>query len=160
MSVRLGEVLVARGLLSEAQRARILEAQETSGRPFGVLAEQMFNVSPRDVEQAWAEQFALEAERVDPAATTPFPEALASIERRQAWQFRVLPMRFERGELLIATDVVSLPRAMRFAGWRVAAPCRFLIAEPDALSAALQAFYPMPGFKPSELAALLKQAAN
>lgn len=160
MSVRLGEVLVARGLLSEAQRAHILEAQKSSGRPFGVLAEQIFGVSPRDVEQAWAEQFAHEAERVDPTAAAPAPEALAIIERRQAWQFRVLPMRVERGELLLATDAVSLPRAMRFAGWRVAAPCRFVIAEPDALSAALQAFYPMPAFKPAELQALLKQSSN
>lgn len=160
MSVRLGEILVARGLLSEAQRAHILETQKSSGRPFGVLAEQMFGVSPHDVEQAWAEQFAHAAERIDPNAAAPTPEALASIERRQAWQFRALPMRFERGELVIATDAPSLPRAMRFTGWRVGAPCRFVIAEPDVLSAALQAFYPMPGFRPAELQALLKQAKD
>lgn len=160
MSVRLGEVLVARGLLTEEQRARILDVQASSGRPFGVLAEQMFGVSPRDVEQAWAEQFARGAERIDASATVPAPDALASIERRQAWQFRVLPLRFEHGELVIATDACSLPRAMRFTGWRVGSACRFVIAEPDVLSTALQTFYPMPGFQPAELQALLKQASN
>ncbi len=160
MSVRLGEILVARGLLSESQRGRILEAQKSSGRPFGVLAEQMFGLSPRDVEQAWAEQFAHEAERIDPTAVVPEPQALACIERRQAWQFRVLPMRFEHGELVMATDAVSLPRAMRFAGWRVGAPCWFVIADPEPLSTALRTFYPMPGFQPGQLQALLRQAMN
>lgn len=160
MSVRLGELLVSHGLINEQQRREILEAQNASGRPFGLLAERMFGVSPRDVEQAWAEQYSHFAEHIDPTTAELAPDALASIERRQAWQFRALPIRFDRGELLLATDAASLPRAMRFAGWRLSTPCRFLIADPESLSAALQAYYPMAGFDPHDLRSLLKHAPN
>lgn len=160
MSVRLGELLVSRGLISEQQRREILELQKACGRPFGLLAEQMFGVSPRDVEQAWAQQYAHLAEHIDPTAVEIAPAALACIERRQAWQFRVLPIRFDRGELVLATDVASLPRAMRFTGWRVASPCRFLIADSASLSVALKAYYPMGGFDPHDLGSLLKQTPN
>lgn len=158
MSIRLGELLVSHGVINQQQRDEILRVQKSSGRPFGLLAEQMFGVSPQDVEQAWAEQYAQFADRIDPTLTDVAPDALATLERRQAWQFRTLPIRYDYGELLIATDSASLPRAMRFVGWRISAPCRFLIAHPDTLTAALQAYYPMAGFQPNDLRQLLKQA--
>ncbi|RMH14437.1 MAG: hypothetical protein D6695_01250 [Planctomycetota bacterium] len=160
MGVRLGELMVHKGLLSEDERNAILEAQLESGRPFGLLAEQMFGVSPRDVEQIWAEQFAELAEKIDPCTSSAAPEALACIERRQAWQFRTVPMRFEGSELVIATDAASLPRAMRFVGWRIARPCRFVLADPDALSMALQTYYPMAGLDSRTLAELTRDVSR
>jgi len=143
MAIRLGEILVRDGLLTEAQRLEIIEAQKATGRPFGVLAEEFFGVSPRTVEQAWAEQFAEIADWVDPLEAQIAPDALATIECRQAWQFRCLPLWFDRRELLVATDAPSLPRAMRFVGWRIPSPCRFVLSRRGALTDALQAYYPM-----------------
>ena len=39
--IRLGELLVERGILSEQQVFEILETQKREGKPFGVLAEMM-----------------------------------------------------------------------------------------------------------------------
>ena len=143
MAIRLGEILVRDGLLTEDQRLEIIEAQKATGRPFGVLAEEFFGVNPKTIEQAWAEQFAEIADWVDPLEAQIAPDALATIECRQAWQFRCLPLWFDRRELLVATDAPSLPRAMRFVGWRIASPCRFVLSKQPALTEALQAYYPM-----------------
>lgn len=143
MAIRLGEILVRDGILTEDQRLAIVEAQRTRGRPFGILAEEMFGLRPKTIEKAWAEQFAAIADWIDPLDAQVAANALATVERRQAWQFRCLPLWFDRRELLIATDAPSLPRAMRFVGWRVASPCRFLLADPASLTRALEAYYPM-----------------
>jgi hypothetical protein len=143
MTIRLGEILVQDGLLTEAQRLEVMEAQKTGARPFGLLAEELFGLSAKSIEQAWAKQFSDIADWIDPLDAQVAANALATIERRQAWQFRCLPLWFDRRELLLATDTASLPRAMRFVGWRVPDPCRFLLATPEALTNALQAYYPM-----------------
>ncbi len=143
MAIRLGEILVRDGLLTEDQRVEIMEVQKLGARPFGLLAEEMFGLSSKAIEQAWATQFSEIADWIDPLDAQIAANALATIERRQAWQFRCLPLWFDRRELLVASDTASLPRAMRFVGWRVPDPCRFLLATPEALTAALQAYYPM-----------------
>lgn len=143
MPVRLGDLLVRAGALTEAERDRVLETQQRTRRPFGVLAEELFGVDPAVVERAWAEQYALASERVHPGAETVDPNALACIDRRQAWQFAVLPMRFEAGELIVCTSVEYLPRAMRFAGWRLGERVSFVLAERRELGAALERHYPM-----------------
>lgn len=143
MAIRLGDLLVAKGILTEAQRVEILEEQRTTPRPFGELAERLFGVSESAVEQAWAEQYAQMAEGIDPRAATVDPDVLGLIERRQAWQFRVLPIRVDGDEIVVCTTADNLPRALRFIGWRVSRPCYFQIADADALDEALQQHYPM-----------------
>jgi hypothetical protein len=145
MSIRLGDLLINRGALSPEQRDAILERQRETPRPFGLLAEQMFGVNPRTVEQAWAEQFASLAETVDLARESSTPEALESIERRQAWQFGMVPLRFEGEELVVATTQGHLGRAMRFAGWRIEPLCRFVLCDAEDLHGALTERYPMAG---------------
>lgn len=157
MAIRLGEILVRDGLLTEEQRLAIIEAQRTASRPFGALAEEMFGLRPKTIEKAWAEQFASIADWIDPLDAQVAANALATIERRQAWQFRSLPLWFDRQELVVATDSASLPRAMRFVGWRVPSPARFLLAEPSALTKALEAYYPM-GIDDSILEQIAKNA--
>lgn len=157
MSMQLGELLVRSGVISDAQRRAILAEQEAHGRPFGVLAEEMFGVDGRAVEAAWATQFAACADWVDPSEVAVEPRALATVERRQAWQFRVVPMRFEGRELVLATDEQSLPRAMRFVGWRIGSSSRFVLAEASRLDAALKMYYPMGAFEPSQVDGLVAQ---
>jgi hypothetical protein len=158
MSMRLGELMVQHGLITESQRAAVLEAQAEFGRPFGVLAEEMFGVDARGVEQAWAEQFSALADWVDPTVEPAAPDALATIDRRQAWQFRVLPIRFDGRELVVVTDTPSLPRAMRFIGWRVPCPSRFALASPETLDTSIRTYYPIGNLDPAALARMAREA--
>lgn len=145
--VRLGELLVRRGAITDAERDAIVREQDRRARPFGALAEEMFGVSPTDVEHAWAEQFASVAERVDPADVEPDAEALGLIDRRQAWQFGVVPLRFDGPELVAATSPCYLARAMRFVGWRITNRCRFVICTREQLMSALAERYPLAGLE-------------
>jgi hypothetical protein len=151
MHLRLGDVLVRRGVLNATQRDQILEEQKRTGRPFGVLAERMFGVRAGAIEEAWAEQYAAMAGLIDPAEERLDPYAHSLIERRQAWQFGVLPMRFEGDELVVCTTQENLARAMRFMGWRIGQSCRFEIAEAHALARVLSRVYPMGGMDASTL---------
>lgn len=155
MRLRLGDVLVRMGALSEEQRAEVLVAQASSGRPFGALAEEMFGVSPKAVERAWASQYGALTGRVDLATERADPEVRPLVERRQAWQFQIVPLRFDGGELLVATTEGSLPRAMRFAGWALGAEVSFVLVEEEALLARLGEVYPLPGGRTTMRAARL-----
>lgn len=149
--MRIGDLLVRMGVLSVAQRDAVLERQRARPRPFGVLAEEMFDVSPASVESAWAVQFSEMAPHVDPSAVCVPAEALALISRRQAWQFRVMPLWFSGDELVVATTRECLARAMRFVAWRIDKPVSFVIAEPHLLGRALCERYPMAGMSPDDV---------
>ena len=153
MHLRLGDLLVRQGVLTEEQRDAVLAEQRLVGRPFGALAERMFGVNPADVERAWAAQYAQMAEHVDPRSSEIDPYALRLVERRQAWQFRVLPLRFSGEDLVICTTETHLPRAMRFTGWRIGHPVRFVLAPPLQLGEALVAHYPIAGMPPDMVGA-------
>ena len=141
--MKLGDRLVELGVLTGGQRDQILEAQRGRARPFGVLAEEMFGISPRSVERAWAEQIEALQTRIGISEIRPEPAALARLERRQAWQFRCLPLRHEDGALIVCTAPEHLPRASRFAAWRVDGPVHFVLASPEVLADALAEYYPM-----------------
>lgn len=143
--VRLGEILIEQGILNNSQVDEILDKQERSGRPFGDLAERMFDISACDIERAWVEQFSQIAEHVDPMQESVDPEVGDRITRRQAWQFGLLPLRKEERELLVATTRDHLVRATRFAGWSMTEPVYFVLTDPDQLEEALSARYPFPG---------------
>lgn len=143
--VRLGDMLVERGALTGEQRDEVIAAQLKRARPFGALAEEMFGVSPQTVEQAWAEQHATIATRLDPRGVEIAPDVLALIERRQAWQFGLIPVRLSGTELEIVTAPDYLARAMRFAGWRVPMDCTFAICDRATLATALGMHYPIDG---------------
>lgn len=146
MAMRLGDLLVRQGVLTEAQRDEVLRFQATHRRPFGELAETLFGVSAEAVEQAWATQYAMLAETVDPRSTDVRGDALGLVSRRQAWQFKVLPLGVSAGEVRICTTQEHLARALRFVGWRVCAPCHFVLAEARHLGEALMNHYPITGF--------------
>lgn len=152
MPVRIGDILVQTGVITELMRDEILEEQRIIGRPFGELAERMFAVDPDIIEQAWAVQYEGLAGVVDLAAYPIDPEATRVVTTRQAWQFRLLPLAYEHGELMICTPRQNLPRALRFAATQLADCCFFVVAELNDLAEALQRFHPMPGFGPETLA--------
>lgn len=148
-TVHLGELLVKHGLITADQRDQILRAQLARGGPFGALAEQMFGVSPEAVERAWAEQYSTLVPHIDPRSYNVNPRALELITRRQAWQFCLLPIDFQADghALLACTTQEHLPRALKFAGWRLAFTVEFAICEPLQLGEALEHHYPMAGMR-------------
>ncbi len=148
MELRLGDLLVEAGVLSEEQVEQLLEEQREGGVPLGVLAERRFGVDPVAVERAWARQYAGLTRTIDPELEVFHDKARALVTRRQAWQFRVLPIRFEPHELMIATTVVHLPRALRFAANVIGYPVFFVMADPEPLGRALCRHYPLPGLTP------------
>ena len=146
--LRLGQLLVESGVLAEKQVSHIVSAQEKTGEPFGLLAERLFGVDPQKIEEAWAKQYAGLTRTVDPEIEVYDMEAARLVTRRQAWQFRILPLRFEGRELLIATTQEHLRRALRFATNVIGIPVFFVMAESTALGQALCKRYPLPGMSP------------
>lgn len=156
MTLRLGDLLVKSGALTPEQRDAVVEYQRASGRPFGAIAEDLFGVCPAVVEDCWAQQYASIAPRIDPRTASVDPASLELVDRRQAWQFRVLPIGPQPGstldaELVVCTTQDHLVRALKFTGWKIKQPCYFVLAEPLALGEALMRHYPMPGMTPQSV---------
>lgn len=142
--VKLGEILVEHGVLTPAQVRKVLSVKRRTGRPFGELAESLFGVAPGVVEEAWVTQYVqtvgitdLDKMRIDPAC-------LGVINRRQAWQFHLLPISREGGELAVATDEPSLLRALLFTTRSLREPVFLLVATPLQLREHLMRYYPVP----------------
>jgi len=139
--MQIGQVLVKQGVLTECQVAHILNIQRTSDRPFGDLAERMFGLSPRAVEAAWAEQYLGMAGVVDLQQQEVDADCLRLLNRRQAWQFRLLPLNRDRQSLNMATDAANLVRAVNFSARRIDEPIYMVIAEPQQLREFLMKYY-------------------
>lgn len=152
MSIRLGDLLVRKGVLTESQRQKVLEYQQVMARPFGELAERLFGIRPAVIEDAWADQYVEVTRRVDPRRETVDPDVLTLVDRRQAWQFRFLPLRHDGDELMACTTREHLVRALKFAAWAITDPCYLVVAEPEALGEALVRYYPLAGMTPAMVA--------
>jgi hypothetical protein len=143
--IRLGEILIEQGVLSEQQVFEIVQTQKRLKLPFGVVAEQLFEVTIESIEQAWANQYHRFTGTLDLDCEAIDPEAVAQISRRPAWQFEMLPIAFEPGgELMLAASQRRLPRAVSFAASRIALPVYFRVADPTQLLEYLQNHQPMP----------------
>lgn len=145
MTVRLGEVLIAQDVLTQQQVNDILEQQQEQQKPFGLLCERMYGIQPEIIEEAWANQYAMLTRTVDPTVEVFDDRAKELVTRRQAWQFRVLPIRFDDSELMIATTQQHLRRALRFANNVLGVPLYFVMTSPDDLTEALCKHYALPG---------------
>jgi MSHA biogenesis protein MshE len=142
----MGQLLVEQGVLTKAQVAQILEAQKTSHRPFGDLAERLFGVDPQAIEDAWVEQYLRTTGVVDLNDVRIDTECLRLLNRRQAWQFHALPTNRDGGDLGIATSPENLVRAVNFTSKTIDEPVYFLIAEREQLREFLMRHYPVPNF--------------
>lgn len=141
---RIGEILMSRGLLSAVQIDEILAVQCNRREPFGLLAEEMFNITCEQLESAWAEQYSCITAKIDPRTERIDREVTQTLSRRQAWQFRVMPIRYDGAEVMVCTDKAHLPRALRFAYQHFGAACYIVLADPTELDEALSEHYPMP----------------
>ncbi len=145
--IQIGELLVEQGVLTREQVNHILKVQKVSQRPFGDLAERLFGINPKAVEDAWVEQYIRIAGVVDLDDLEVDTECLRMLSRRQAWQFRLLPLnRDEDQNLNMATTADELVRSVNFATRAFDEPVHFLIAERAQLREFLMKHYPVPEF--------------
>lgn len=152
----LGEILIEQGVLTRKQVDHLLRVQKTCHRPIGDLAERLYGVSPKAVEDAWVQQYIHTAGIVDLNDVSLDVDCLRLLNRRQAWQFHVMPTNRESGELNIATDAQNLVRAVNFSARKLDEPVLFLLAERTQLREFLKEHYPVPNFM-QEYADSLKQ---
>ncbi len=148
MPVRIGEVMIRHGLLTEEQVEHVLREQEARHKPFGQIAEELFGLTPKQVEKAWAHQYSDITEHVDTRDEAVEHDVLALVDRRQAWQFRILPLRRDGAEIMVATVIEHLPRAMRFALRHFEEPCYFVLSKGESLGESLLEHFPMQGMTP------------
>lgn len=144
--IQIGQLLVEQGVLSENEVRHILTVQKHCHRPFGDLAERLYGVNPKAVEDAWVKQYLTIAGTVDLEEVAIDTECLRLLNRRQAWQFHSLPTGRESDMLNIATSPESLVRAVNFSTRTLGEPVNFLIAEREQLREFLMKHYPVPGF--------------
>lgn len=142
----MGQLLVEQGVLTATQVQQILEAQKTSHRPFGDLAERLFGVDPHAIEDAWVEQYLRTTGVVNLDEVRIDTDCLRLLNRRQAWQFHALPTNRDGGDLGIATSPENLVRAVNFTSKKIDEPVYFLIAEREQLREFLMRHYPVPNF--------------
>jgi hypothetical protein len=141
--IQIGQLLVEQGVLSQAQVDHVLKVQKMSHRPFGDLAERLYGINPQAIEDAWVEQYLRIAGVVDLKEQQIETECLRVLNRRQAWQFHMLPMNREEN-LNMATSAQDLVRAVNFSGKALDEPIHFLIAERAQLREFLMKHYPVP----------------
>jgi hypothetical protein len=144
--IRLGEILVEQGLLSRDEVKQILDEQRQQGRPFGVLAERLFGLDPRDIEAAWVRQYVELAGTIDPIVLDVDRACVTLINRRQAWQFHLGVVGREDGELVLVTDEKHLARALRFAAGTFKEPTFVRVTDATKLNEFLMDHYPVPTF--------------
>jgi len=142
--IPIGQLLVEQGVLSAQQVAHILKVQRASHRPFGDLAERLYGIAPEAIEDAWVEQYIRTVGVVNLDEVQFDADCLRVINRRQAWQFQILPTHHDDQHLNIATDAEHLIRAVNFSTRRLDEPVYFVIAQRQQLREFLMKHYPVP----------------
>jgi hypothetical protein len=117
-----------------------------SRRPFGDLAERLYGIDPKAVEDAWVQQYIRIAGIVDLDEMRIDSECLRVINRRQAWQFHLLPLNRQEPELQMATCPERLVRALNFTTRSIDEPVQLLLAEHKQLREFLMKHYPVPQY--------------
>jgi len=142
---RIGERLVQLGAISRTELKKAIAQQENTGQPLGAVCEELLGVDPRVVERAWAEQYAELVADLEPRLRAFDAECPGIVSRRQAWQFAVLPLRYENGALVVATLAERLAQARRFLSTLVPGAVILLVTDAASLARALQKHHPFPG---------------
>ena len=143
--IQIGQLLIEQGVLSRKQVEHVLQVQKMSHRPFGDLAERLYGISPKAVEDAWVEQYIRTVGTVDLDQVQIDADCLRSLNRRQAWQFHLLPISRDP-ELNLATSAENLVRTVNFSSRSLDEPVHILIAERGQLREFLMKHYPVPEF--------------
>jgi hypothetical protein len=128
--IQIGQLLIEQGVLTQEQVDHILKVQKMSHRPFGDLAERLFGINARAVEDAWVEQYV----------------RLAGVVDLEDQKFHLLPLHREETDVSVATSAKDLVKAVNFSGKKLDEPVHFLIAERAQLKEFLMKHYPVPEY--------------
>jgi hypothetical protein len=142
--IQIGQLLIEQGVLTEAQVQHILKVQKISHRPFGDLAERLYGIDPKAVEDAWVQQYLRMVGVVDLDDMEIEVDCLRLLNRRQAWQFHLLPVNRESQQIQMATSAENLVRSVNFTARSIEEPVCLLIAENEQLREFLMKHYPVP----------------
>jgi type IV pilus assembly protein PilB len=106
----LGEILVQRGLVGEADVARALELQKSQGGAVGTILVQMGCFTQEQLMEALSEQFGMEVVEL-PGLTIP-ADAVDRVEYSVASTYKVMPVKWDGTVLVVAManplDVATL----------------------------------------------------
>ncbi len=140
---KIGELLLEWGELQPHELDEILHEQNRRYRAFGIIAAERFNVPQEAVWKAWAEQYAACCPRVEIAAQHRDPAAASEVSPEDARRLRLLPLRYQDGDLICVTSRANLPRALAFLDDGVETPALLWLADDEhALARALDEAYP------------------
>jgi len=142
--IPIGQLLIEQGVLTSRQVDHILRVQKESHRPFGDLAERLYGINPKAVEDAWVEQYVRTVGLVNLEDQALDAECLRIINRRQAWQFNTMPINRDETALNFATSPENLVRAVNFTARKIDEPIAFMLAERSQLRDFLMRHYPVP----------------
>lgn len=105
---QIGQMLVAKGKITEQQLREALRGRRGSRRRIGEVLTEMGLVSELEVAECLAEQFGLAL--VDPDSLKPTPDALQVMPAETALEHRVLPVRFTWNEVYcVVADPLDFP---------------------------------------------------
>ncbi len=137
------ELQILLGFLHDSEIHDILKTQRRRRQPFGKLAARHHGLHGGVLADAWAHHFATAgAIETSRRWLTDTPTATSMLQRRQIWQFQLLPW-CRRGDVVVcATTRVALKRAVRFAWRAMEPPTAFALVSPEALRVALDRHVP------------------
>jgi hypothetical protein len=142
--LRIGELLIEAGVLSQTQLREALDLQKQTPRPLGVILVENRYVTEAQLIQALSRQLSIpwvSLWHVDVA-----PELLAIVTREEADQHHILPIyartvRGERPALFVAMDDPTNQQALEFVREVAGMDVRPMIAAPTDLRQAIKALY-------------------
>jgi hypothetical protein len=105
-----------------------------------------YGIDPRAIEDAWVEQYLRIAGITDLDDVEIDTDCLRLLNRRQAWQFQMLPANRQSSALNVATSPQDLVRAVNFSTHMFHEPVHMLIAERKQLREFLMKHYPVPEY--------------
>ncbi len=151
--IRIGELLVERGILTSRRVEHLLKIQQRVHRPLGVLAIEFYGVDPKCVEEAWVRQYVRMIGVIDLSHHEIDPYCLKLVSARQAHGFHVLPLCQIGEDLHMATSLEHFAEAMRFVSDQVKEPAILHAAEDGQLGHFIDQCYPgsEAGFPPAAL---------
>jgi type IV pilus assembly protein PilB len=137
---RLGEILVAQGIISADQLDEVLRLQRTQrGTRLGRLLTDLGYVTDVLLADAVADQMRLPT--IDVAALQIAPDVLAKVPREMALRTRCLPCHVEGRDLLVATSDPTDLHSLDQIGFKTGLRVKPAVAPEGDLSAALDRHY-------------------
>ncbi|MFN3168920.1 MAG: hypothetical protein ACE37H_17870 [Phycisphaeraceae bacterium] len=141
----IGQILIQQGVLTSEQVDLALAEQLGTETPLGRIAQDLFGVSEMSVVMALAEQVGMRSPHASLATERFDPQCLRMISAREAWDRLILPIRWEDGELLVATTIETLPAAIELLQAKLDCPYHFAIAEMRPLEEFIASLYAYEG---------------